>query len=313
MKDFETVEQRKFLEKYIGGDVEEYIKHNTDGIINGVLVEFKLNLNNLKSTLYQCIKYLSYLRIQGIPVPADIILVDFETKTCWKYKAEDFREDIEKVYTTSPSKDNAGYSTNVEPVDKWNYEKEGFKTCNAFKQSNYFKVNLDENCIIGWAKTFYQKNKKLTKANFLGDHGEIRKPEVLKDYIYPYSEESNKSFEYLMDMLNKEINKKALGSFYTPKLYANKAHELLFKAIEKVPDGYDYIILDRCAGTGNLEENLPLEILSHCVLSTLEYYEYKVLIEKFANKARSILNINSSNYEDGLVRKNDAITEAFYQ
>lgn len=313
MKDLEVVKQREFLEKYVGGDIEKYLTDNTDGIIKGVLVEFKLVINNINSVLFQCIKYLSNLRIKGKPVPANIILVDLESKICWKYKSEDFRKEIEKVYFGRPSEGNEDWYTEIEPIDKWNYEKDSFKTCKSFQDDTYFKVNLDENCILGWAKHYYGVNKKFTKKSFLGENGEIRKPKVLKDYILPYTKESNKSFEYLMDRLNNSINKKALGAFYTPPIYADKSHELLYKAIERVPQGYDYIILDRCAGTGNLEESLPLEILKHCVLSTLEYYEYKILVEKFSDKVRSILNMSDCVYENGRVKNCDATTDLFYQ
>ena len=44
---------------------------------------------------------------------------------------------------------------------------------------------------------------------------------------------------------NDDLNKKNLGAFYTPELYCKKASELLRKAIERVPNGNDYIILER--------------------------------------------------------------------
>ena len=47
------------------------------------------------------------------------------------------------------------------------------------------------------------------------------------------------------------FRKKNLGAFYTHKLYAEKSLELVRAAIARVPTGNDYIILDRCAGTGN--------------------------------------------------------------
>lgn len=58
------------------------------------------------------------------------------------------------------------------------------------------------------------------------------------------------------------------------------------ETIARVPQGNDYIILDRCAGTGNLEKRLTDEELSHCIVSTIEYYEYKVLLELLGSKVR---------------------------
>lgn len=92
-----------------------------------------------------------------------------------------------------------------------------------------------------------------------------------------------------MDKLNDTLQKKNLGAFYTHKLYAEKSLELVRAAIARVPTGNDYIILDRCAGTGNLEAGLTDEELSHCVVSTVEYYEYKVLQELLGAKVRHII------------------------
>ena len=82
---------------------------------------------------------------------------------------------------------------------------------------------------------------------------------------------------------------KRIRSIYTHPLYSKKALELVRVAINRVPEGNDYIILDRCAGTGNLEEFLTDEELSHCILSTYEYYEYKVLQERLGDKVRFII------------------------
>ena len=38
---------------------------NCDGVYNGVLFEFKLNINDLNKTLFQAIKYLSRMRVHG--------------------------------------------------------------------------------------------------------------------------------------------------------------------------------------------------------------------------------------------------------
>lgn len=52
--------------------IEDIISDNNDGVINGNLLEFKLHITNLDIVLFQCIKYLSSLRIKGKPVPSDI-------------------------------------------------------------------------------------------------------------------------------------------------------------------------------------------------------------------------------------------------
>lgn len=107
-----------------------------------------------------------------------------------------------------------------------------------------------------------------------------------------------------------EDKKRNLGAFYTPTLYAEKSLELVRTAIARVPAGNDYIILDRCAGTGNLESGLTDEELSHCIVSTVEYYEYKVLQELLGAKVRHIIPPieTGDTFKAGLVTGADAFT-----
>ena len=57
-------------------NLEDILADNNDGVLNGNLLEFKLRVNDLNAVLFQCVKYLSALRIKGKPVPANIIIVD---------------------------------------------------------------------------------------------------------------------------------------------------------------------------------------------------------------------------------------------
>lgn len=190
-------------------------------------------------------------------------------------------------------------------------------------------VDLDENCVVGWAERYYREVPTATKGDFLGDgtgkintNGEIRDPRHFKGLINPYTEPTNEKFKYLMDCLNDRLNKKDLGAFYTPKAYCEKASELVMKAVERVPDGNDYVIIDRCAGTGNLEAALigkfdknGDELISHCVVSTYEYYEYKVLSERIGDKVRNIIPPTEANviYENGKVSNADAMSKDFIE
>ena len=86
-------------------------------------------------------------------------------------------------------------------------------------------------------------------------------------------------------------------------------------AIDRVPAGNDYVIIDRCAGTGNLEKGLTDEELAHCILSTVEYYEYKVMQEILGAKVRHIIPPIESDdtFNAGLVRGADALSEEYVQ
>lgn len=45
-------------------DIDEILADNNDGVINGNLLEFKLHVTDLNAVLFQCIKYLSALRVK---------------------------------------------------------------------------------------------------------------------------------------------------------------------------------------------------------------------------------------------------------
>lgn len=315
-------------------DDESVLVDNTDGVFNGCLFEFKLNISNLNRVLFQAIKYLSRMRVKGESVPATILLVDLNATTVYAYQSADYKEEIHKVYTGASSKDVSGFT--AKPFfAKYNYANEldssavrkivkGTKTISEM----YLPIDIDENCIVGWAERYYRELPKANKGDFLGDDngtavkviGEIREPKHFKGLINPYTGTSNEKFKYLMDCLNDRLSKKDLGAFYTPIPYAKKATELVQMAVERVPIGNDYIILDRCAGTGNLESALiglkdrnGEELISHCVVSTYEYYEYKVLQERIGDLVREIIPPSEANvvYANGKVANADAMSKEY--
>ena len=303
--------------------VEDIIANNNDGVLNGNLIEFKLSVKDLNEVLFQCIKYLSALRIKGTPVPASIVIVDLNSTKSYLYKSENYLEFIEKIYNGGASKNNSGF-IGGEPEQIFNYSKsvETENLISVLKENTFTKIHIDENCIVGWAEHYYRIKETARKEDFLGDDkgkhktiGEIRNPTVFKDYIYAYEGETNVKFNYLMDKLNDTILKKNLGAFYTHPLYAQKAAELVRKAIERVPEGNDYIILDRCAGTGNLESALTDEELKHCIVSTIEYYEYKVLQELIGSKVKAIIppTETKETFNAGLVNGADALSKEYVE
>lgn len=293
----------------------------TDGVWNGNLLEFKLNISNINSVLFQAIKYLSKMRIKGESVPANILLISLNQQVCYHFKSSDYFKEIHEVYLGAASKNNATF-TSKNYVSKIDYsQQEGvFELIKLLRTREYMPIDIDENCIVGWAERFYKTYPKATKGDFIGDEtgkvkivGEIRNPKLFKGLINPYTKKTNEKFKYLMDKLNDKLKKKTLGAFYTPIPYCFKAKELLETAINNIPAGNDYIILDRCAGTGNLESVLTEEQLSHCVLSTFEYYEYKVLCERLADKVRLIIPPAEmeDTYDCGFVRCADAMSEEY--
>ena len=309
--------------KNLGINAEQALIENTDGVWNGNLLEFKLSISDTNKVLFQCVKYLSKLRISGTSVPRNIVMIDLNRCTAYVYDAQNFYEEIHKVYSGAASVANEGFdSKGVQPRKlEYSNSTDMDELKRILKQTEYVKIRIDENCIVGWAERYYRENPTASKADFLGDdgefshEGEIRNPVKFKDFIVPYEGETNEKFKYLMDKLNDRLKKKKLGAFYTPEVYAKKAHELLQLAIARVPEGNDYVIIDRCAGTGNLEAVFTDEELSHCILSTYEYFEYKVLFERLGDKVRHIVPPTEQNIEfsSGLIVNADAMSKEFIE
>lgn len=335
----ERVGQMDFFDNYRipYNDDASVLVDNTDGVYHGNILEFKLNINNTGKVLFQAIKYLSKMRIKGESVPARILLIDLNATKVYVYNSMDYIDDIQKVYIGAASVGNNAFNSNVTPVAEYDYmdmidsaEVQKLLINRVPDETDwYVPVDLDENCIVGWAERYYREVPTATKGDFLGDgtgkintNGEIRDPRHFKGLINPYTEPTNEKFKYLMDCLNDRLNKKDLGAFYTPKAYCEKASELVMKAVERMPAGNDYVIIDRCAGTGNLEATLigkfdknGDELISHCVVSTYEYYEYKVLSERIGDKVRNIIPPTEANviYENGKVSNADAMSKDFIE
>lgn len=329
--------QMEFFDNYSipYNDDDSVLIDNTDGVYNGNIFEFKLNISNINRTLFQAIKYLSKMRVKGESVPATILLVDLNATTVYVYKSMDYFNDIHKIYNGAASKDNDGFvagtynmKLNYSDMDQSAQIKKILKGKKVYPYEMYIPIDIDENCIVGWAERYYREKPTASKGDFLGDDtgtavkvtGEIRDPRHFKGLINSYTGKSNEKFKYLMDCLNDRLSKKDLGAFYTPIPYAKKAAELVQMAIERVPKGNDYIILDRCAGTGNLEAALigltdknGDDLIEHCIVSTYEYYEYKVLSERIGDLVREIIPPSEANvvYENGKVANADALSKDF--
>lgn len=307
----------------------------TDGVYNGNLFEFKKDIKNINEVLLQAIKYLSKMRVHGQSVPATIILVDLNSTLAYVYRSSDFRKAIHKIYSGASSKKNKGFFTGA-TSEKLNYsvERESAKLKKIVKgikkdpEEMYIPIDIDENCIVGWSERYYRELPNASKGDFIGDTngtavkvtGEIRKPRHFKGLITPYTGKSNERFKFLMDCLNDRLSKKELGAYYTPVIYARQAAEFVMDAIRRVPEGNQYIVLDRSAGTGNLESALiglkdpnGDDVIRHCVVSTYEYYEYKVLQERIGDLVKEVIPPTEANvvYQNGKVSNADAMSLDF--
>ena len=341
--DYELAEQEDFYKQYLPLvskelDPVDVQVHSTDGLIGDLLLEFKPSIKDLNAVLFQAIKYLSHFRLNGQAVPSNVLLISYDDGTAYYYKADSYLADIEKVYTRAASKDVTGQFVAGDPTFVWHYGDnsvdenamlqlmKGAYKRNQNGNQQWVAVHIDSDDIIGWATTYYKENKGARKADFLGDStiiGEIREPRKLKGRILPYTGKDNAAFQYIMDKLNDYVERADLGAFYTPMPYAAKSNELVYDAIRRFQqsENDDYIILDRCAGTGNLEatlnDNVPNDIvdkdvLSHVIVNTYEFFEYKVLKQRLGDQVRNIIP-PVANFTDGTVEGSNALSQEFVE
>jgi hypothetical protein len=120
---------------------------------------------------------------------------------------------------------------------------------------------------------------------------EIRRPTILKDRIIPYEKPDNLEFEVIMDCVNPAFFEKGTGGIFHADRLCEKNARNASPGDRRSTEGMDYVIIDRCAGVGNLEEGLPDDILSHCILSTIEPNEYQILRWKYAGKSAVVIPI----------------------
>ncbi|MBX4204798.1 MAG: hypothetical protein KW788_01255 [Candidatus Doudnabacteria bacterium] len=258
---------RFFTDLKISTDIE--LTNNTDGVYKGTLFEFKLTIPDINRVLLQAIKYLSHRRIKGDPIPAQILLVALNEENAYLFSSGDFLKDIEKIYAGAASRNNTEFNTKIQP-EKIDYSKLlGLRRITEIlEREDYTKVHIDVFDVVGWANRFYRENPDASKIKLFK---EFREPKHFVHFIYPWKGDEP-DFKYIMDLLNDKQHKKELGAFYTPPAYCLKATGLVRKAIKRIPTGHDYIILDRCAGTGNLEEFLTDKKVDDITIGELSKY-----------------------------------------
>lgn len=300
-------------------DPEVALSHNTDGVHNGNLLEFKTHIADLNSVLFQAVKYLSKLRVRGVDVPAHILLVDLTQRSVYRFASADYDLELHALYNTAASRENRGFRTRSIPEVVLDYENPAAAqvVTQWLRDASIHRVRMTADCVVAWAERYYREVPGSGKADLLRTDprqpGELRRPRHFTLQLHPFAGDSYAAFAHILDRLNDKLKKIELGAFYTPAPYVLKATELLRKAIERVPPGNDYVILDRCAGTGNLERFLSDEELSHVIVNTIEEFEYLELSRAFGDRVRAIIppTHSSGDPHRGFLRNGDALSEAF--
>lgn len=285
-----------FFWRTFGFEEKEVLTENTDGIVKGTLFEFKNNIADLNIVLVQAVHYLSKLRNKGgIPIPSKIVLIDISKDHAYVYDATQYRSEIEQDYTNSASKDvkQVTLKNATKPENEFDFtvfqpnnpKNKALK--DLFNVEVYQKFDINFPNVLGWANYIYHYDKSATKSQMFEM---LKNPSnsIVENYILPWNGDET-DFDAVMDALNDPANRKDLGAFYTPLPYVKEATKLVRQAIGSLPKGMDYVILDRCAGTGALEHYLTEEELSHVVLNTYEIKEWLVLYNKYIGKVRAII------------------------
>lgn len=291
----ETTFQYAFYEALLGDNIEVHIDRSTDGYIDGTIFEHKLNVTSYgkSKALSQALIYLARFNRDGLPVPKNIMLVSQEEGKVYLYDANDYISIINNIpeyATLQASNGIEGFTATTQPIIfnfDLNNQQKSFGLISKLRENpEYVRIDINVHNVYGWSNFFYSIARKPKKVEFFK---ELRNPRnELREYINAWNGEES-DFSLIMDLLNDPAQKKKLGAFYTPPLYAQKAVELVRKAIKDVPEGNDYIILDRCAGTGSLEYELSEEELKHVVVSTYELKEWHALKDRLGNLVRCVI------------------------
>ena len=173
---------------------------------------------------------------------------------------------------------------------------------------------IDETSLVSYNDKFYSYVSGKSKDIFI-DYMENpdRHPDLLNVVnISPYHWNKTGRMEVsMLDCLGSSGLKKRLGAFFSPKYAVEKSTEYLRKIISEISG--DYVILDRCAGTGNLEQFLTEEELSHCILNTIAFAELSALRGIYDGRVRKIIPKEDDTVDkDGLVDDGDALSKEFY-
>jgi len=284
--------QMAFFEKLgVGEGVS--LSNNTDGVYKGTLFEFKLTISDINKVLFQSIKYLSHMRIKGLSIPKTILLLGLNQEIAYKFDSKDFIKEIEEIYFGASSKDNKNFSTSITPETiKYKNSPSGIgRLTQILEDEGFIKIHIDIYDVVGWANRFYSENPKANKTALFN---ELKKPKHFKKLIYSWKGKES-DFKYIMDLLNDRMHRKELGAFYTPPAYCKKALELVRKAIKQIPKENDYIIVDRCAGTGNLQEFLTDKNVKDITIGEVGKYIGKEFKNKYLKDKSDIINTFYSN------------------
>ena len=304
----------------IGYDGKVDYSCSTDGRLMignelGALNEFKLNPVSPIDVFNQMKRYVISLNAKAKPLPLYGIYICLNSHEYQIFKLD---SDYEHAYFTELKKwENPN---DIKQYMEYTDTQFGWIEPNSIVAYNdlYFKNNKVKKTTSKQSQPFASitailKGQKvdpdrLSKDQFIE---ELRNPCYLP--IIPYQwDETGDMERRMLDCIGASQLKKRLGAFFTPKAYAEKAAEYVKNIVANLsPDTEDYLIIDRCAGTGSLEESFTDEMLSHTILNTIVLSESSTLHGLYSGRVFAILPENMETDEEGLFVHGDALEKSF--
>lgn len=276
---------------------------NTDGRIildpktglKGSLAEFKVVAKTNKDVFEQTKRYVKSYNAKGLEIPKYGVYI---MTAAQKYTVFDLEEeDFSKAVIQENLDLTVDLNNFTSSADSW------------LKDTTTQKGWIDETSIVSYNDAFFSAKGmgRKSKDDFIA---ELANPKVLN--IKPYTWQADGNMERkLLDCLGSTALKKRLGAFFTPDYAVEKSTNYIRNIINNLNDDEDYIIVDRCAGTGNLEKFLTDEELSHCILNTIVYAEKTTLKGLYEGRVKAILPMDETTDDEGCMPAGDALSEGF--
>lgn len=288
------------------GYPEERIDYscNTDGrpIVNfgthqlGSLVEFKVVAKSNSDVFNQMKRYIRAYNARGLSLPkyGVYIVTESQKYTVFNLEYETYCEDAVICSNLDLIVDSERKTSNA---DSW------------INNTETQKGWIDENSIVAYNDIYFSSRGKSRKKkdDFIA---ELANPTILN--IKPYEWQPDGDMERkLLDCLGSAELKKRLGAFFTPDYAARQSTNYVRNIIRNLSEDEDYVIVDRCCGSGNLEQFFTEEELSHCILSTMVFAEKTTLKGLYEGKVKAILPLDETTDSDGCMPSGDALSEEF--
>ena len=268
---------------------ENMDKNQSDGIIGNTIIECKLNdsegggAKKAYWELYETIP--TRLKQKGDKIPYYRIYVELETfltevydchcklveKFDWYEQSDKFKrffEDTKETYEYDLADENVDLVEVIQNIYKV------FDTTEKIDAYDFLRKGA-----IGWFKPFDISKHNINKL-------------ILNN-----------------DRMNEKYVQKMQGAFFTPSKYVRISTQYVNNDIKQSrQDGYDdYVVVDRCAGVGNLESQFDEEIYPHMILGTINEAEALTANIRFNGLAE--VEVVDSLSKDGVLWFQRAISE----